>query len=38
MGQLPEGSIDLIQSEEEAKNYSNKDNEKIAFVLKRLYL
>ena len=32
MGQLPEGSIDLIQNEEEAKNYENKDNKKIAFV------
>ena len=32
MGQLPEGAIDLIQSEEEAKNYNNKDNRKIAFV------
>jgi len=32
MGQLPEGSIDLIQNEEEAKNYDNIDNKKIAFV------
>jgi 4-hydroxy-3-methylbut-2-enyl diphosphate reductase len=32
MGQLPEGSIDLIQNEEEAKNYENKNNKKIAFV------
>ena len=32
MGQLPEGSIDLIQNEEEAKNYDNKNNKKIAFV------
>ena len=32
MGQLPEGAIDLIQSEEEAKNYNDKDNRKIAFV------
>ena len=32
MGQLPEGSIDLIQNEYEAKNYENKDNKKIAFV------
>src|SRR6056300_58435 len=32
MGQLPEGSIDLVQNEEEAKNYDNKNNKKIAFV------
>ena len=32
MGQLPNGSIDLIQNEEEAKNYINKGNKKIAFV------
>ena len=32
MGQLPNGSIDLVQTEEEAKNYENKDNKKIAFV------
>jgi 4-hydroxy-3-methylbut-2-en-1-yl diphosphate reductase len=32
MGQLPSGSIDLIQNEEEAKNYINKENKKIAFV------
>ena len=32
MGQLPQGSIDLIQSEEEAKYYNNKDNKMIAFV------
>ena len=32
MGQLPDGSIDLVQNEEEAKNYENKDNKKIAFV------
>jgi 4-hydroxy-3-methylbut-2-en-1-yl diphosphate reductase len=32
MGQLPNGSIDLIQNEEEAKNYVNKGNKKIAFV------
>ncbi len=32
MGQLPHGSIDLVQNEEEAKNYENKDNKKIAFV------
>ena len=32
MGQLPKGSIDLIQSEDEAKNYSFNSHEKIAFV------
>ena len=32
MGQLPHGSINLIQNEEEAKNYTNKVNKKIAFV------
>jgi len=32
MGQLPKGSIDLIQNELEAKNYINKGNKKIAFV------
>jgi len=32
MGQLPIGSIDLIQNEKEAKNYKNKNNKKIAFV------
>ena len=32
MGQLPIGSIDLIQNEEEAKNYNNENNKKIAFV------
>ncbi|MDC1176095.1 4-hydroxy-3-methylbut-2-enyl diphosphate reductase, partial [Candidatus Pelagibacter sp.] len=32
MGQLPSGSIDLVQNEEEAKNYENKNNKKIAFV------
>jgi len=32
MGQLPKGSIDLIQNEDEAKNYDNKENKKIAFV------
>ena len=31
MGQLPEGSIDLIQNEDEAKKYSTK-NKKISFV------
>ena len=32
MGQLPNGSIDLIQNEDDAKNYDNKENKKIAFV------
>ena len=32
MGQLPHGSIDLIQNENEAKNYKNKEDKKIAFV------
>jgi 4-hydroxy-3-methylbut-2-enyl diphosphate reductase len=32
MGQLPNGSIDLIQSEDEAKKYNLKNNRKIAFV------
>ena len=32
MGQLPPNSIDLIQNEDEAKKYSNKNNKKIAFV------
>ncbi len=32
MGQLPPGSIDLIQNEEGAKNYNFKDKKKIAFV------
>jgi 4-hydroxy-3-methylbut-2-en-1-yl diphosphate reductase len=32
MGQLPSGSIDLIQDEDEAKNYNFKNHKKIAFV------
>ena len=32
MGQLPEGSIDLIQNEEEANKYDPKNFEKIAYV------
>ena len=32
MGQLPIGSIDLIQNEDEAKNYDPKNFEKIAYV------
>ncbi|WP_435148598.1 4-hydroxy-3-methylbut-2-enyl diphosphate reductase [Candidatus Pelagibacter bacterium nBUS_32] len=32
MGQLPKDTIDLIQNEEEAKNYNNEKYKKIAFV------
>ena len=32
MGQLPEGSIDLIQNEEEAKKYKPKNDKKISYV------
>ena len=32
MGQLPKGSIDLIQNEDEANNYDIKNFEKIAYV------
>ena len=32
MGQLPHGSIDLIQNEDEAKNYKTKVDKKNAFV------
>ena len=32
MGQLPSGTIDLIQNEDEAKNYKNTEDKKIAFV------
>ncbi len=32
MGQLPKGSIDLIQNEDEAKNYDSKNSKKIAYV------
>jgi 4-hydroxy-3-methylbut-2-en-1-yl diphosphate reductase len=32
MGQLPKGSIDLIQNEDEAKNYNFNSHKKIAFV------
>ena len=32
MGQLPKGSIDLIQNEDEANNYDSKNFEKIAYV------
>jgi len=32
MGQLPDGSIDLIQNEEEAKKYKTKNLDKISYV------
>ena len=32
MGQLPPGSIDLVQDENDAKQYANKNNKQIAFV------
>ena len=32
MGQLPKGSIDLIQNEEEAKKYEPKNDKKISYV------
>ena len=32
MGQLPRGSIDLIQNEEEAKKYKIQNNKKISYV------
>ena len=32
MGQLPKGSIDLIQDEDEAKNYKFEKNKELAFV------
>ena len=32
MGQLPDGSIDLIQNENEAKNYIPKNSDKISYV------
>ena len=32
MGQLPKGSIDLVQNEEEAEKYLPKNNQKIAYV------
>ena len=32
MGQLPKGSIDLIQNEDEAKNYKPQNNKKISYV------
>ena len=32
MGQLPKGSIDLIQNEDEAKKYKPRNNKKISYV------
>ena len=32
MGQLPHGSIDLIENLEDAKNYSKKSNKKLAYI------
>ena len=32
MGQLPPGSIDLVQDENDAKQYTNENNKQIAFV------
>ena len=32
MGQLPKGSIDLVQNEEEAKEYKTQNNKKISYV------
>ena len=32
MGQLPNGSIDLIQNEDEAKKYKTKNHDKISYV------
>jgi len=32
MGQLPNGSIDLIENAEEAKNYSKKNNKRLAYI------
>ena len=32
MGQLPEGSIDLVQNEEEAEKYNISKNQKLAYV------
>ena len=32
MGQLPSGAIDLIQNEDEAKDYNTKESKNIAFV------
>ena len=39
MGQLPAGSIDLIQNEDEAKKYNLNNSQKIwHLLLKQLYL
>ena len=38
MGQLPKGSIDLIQNEDEAKNYDFNSMKKLLLTLKRHYL
>ncbi len=32
MGQLPKGSIDLVQNEEEAREYKTQNNKKISYV------
>ncbi len=32
MGQLPDGAIDLIETLEDAKNYSKKSNKKLAYI------
>ena len=32
MGQLPKGSIDLVQNEDEAKKYKHQNNKKISYV------
>ena len=32
MGQLPEGSIDLVQNEDEAKKYKPQNSKKISYV------
>ena len=32
MGQLPKGSIDLVQNEDEAKKYKTQNNKKISYV------
>tara|TARA_B100000886_G_scaffold101489_1_gene67412 strand:- start:125 stop:661 length:537 start_codon:yes stop_codon:yes gene_type:complete len=32
MGQLPKGSIDLVQNEDDAKEYKPKNNKKISYV------
>ena len=38
MGQLPKGSIDLVQNELEAKNYQTKNDKKLHLLLKQHYL